>query len=114
MPSIVAGMIVPFEGAIVNIPSGWTLCDGTNGTPDLQDKFIVGAGDTYNPGITGGAINHNHLFTGDGHTHVVEFGDDINAGTDLEFVTDSETTVGLSDSESSLPPYYSLAYIMKL
>ena len=106
-------MIVPFSGSIISIPSGWTLCDGTNGTPDLQDKFIVGAGDTYNPGITGGAINHRHLFTGDGHTHVVEFGDDINAETDLEFSTDSEVIVGLSDSESSLPTYYALAYIMK-
>jgi hypothetical protein len=37
------GVIVMWSGAIANIPSGWVLCDGTNGTPDLRDRFIVGA-----------------------------------------------------------------------
>lgn len=37
------------------IPSGWQLCDGTNSTPDLRDRFIVGAGSTYSAGNTGGA-----------------------------------------------------------
>lgn len=47
--------IIRWSGAIANIPSGWQLCDGTNGTPDLRDRFIIGAGSTYSSGNTGGA-----------------------------------------------------------
>jgi hypothetical protein len=41
---VVSGMIVLWSGASTDIPSGWVLCDGTNGTPDLRDRFIVGGG----------------------------------------------------------------------
>jgi hypothetical protein len=41
--SIPSGVIVLWSGTIANIPSGWYLCNGSNGTPDLRDKFIVGA-----------------------------------------------------------------------
>lgn len=37
------------------IPSGWLLCDGSNNTPDLRDRFIVGSGSSYSIGNTGGA-----------------------------------------------------------
>jgi hypothetical protein len=37
------GCIVMWSGAVNNIPSGWRLCDGTNNTPDLRDKFVIGA-----------------------------------------------------------------------
>lgn len=40
---IQTGMIVMWSGTIANIPTGWVLCDGTNSTPDLRDKFIIGA-----------------------------------------------------------------------
>lgn len=43
------GIIVLWSGAIVDIPSGWHLCDGTQGTPDLRDMFVIGAGDTFAP-----------------------------------------------------------------
>ena len=36
------GIIVAFSGDVTNIPSGWALCDGTNGTPDLRGRFILG------------------------------------------------------------------------
>lgn len=49
------GLISLWYGNIENIPSGWVLCNGQNGTPDLRDKFIVGAGNSYNVGDTGGA-----------------------------------------------------------
>jgi microcystin-dependent protein len=49
------GAIIMWSGAINDIPVGWALCDGTNGTPDLRDRFIVGAGGSYNVGNTGGA-----------------------------------------------------------
>lgn len=41
--SLPKGIITMWSGSIAAIPSGWVLCDGTNGTPDLRDRFIVGA-----------------------------------------------------------------------
>lgn len=59
------GSIVMWSGLIADIPEGWTLCDGSNGAPDLRDKFLVGAGSTYAEGATGGAntvaLTNNHL-----------------------------------------------------
>lgn len=52
--AIPAGAIVVWNGLISSIPTGWSLCNGTNGTPDLRDRFIVGSGSTYSLGDTGG------------------------------------------------------------
>lgn len=66
------GLIAMWSGAINAVPSGWRLCDGTNSTPDLRDRFIVGAGSTYAIGNTGGAntvtLNESQI---PGHTHVI-------------------------------------------
>lgn len=105
-------MIAPWSGAIVNIPSGWSLCDGTNGTPDLRNRFVVGAGDTYDPDDTGGSTPHDHAFTGDGHTHQYIFGNDVNAGTDLSDTTNPTSVTGTTNTDPGLPKYYALAYIM--
>lgn len=80
-----AGAIILWSGSEASIPTGWLLCDGTNGTPNLQDRFVVGAGNSYNPGDTGGANsvtltsnqmpNHTHdgsgltAGPGGGHSH---------------------------------------------
>ena len=45
-------IIVIWSGAVVDIPAGWALCDGNNGTPDLLSKFVVGAGGAMTPGQT--------------------------------------------------------------
>ena len=80
------GGIIMWSGAIANIPNGWTLCDdkGTlNGVvvPDLTDRFVVGAGDTYDVAGTGGykdgqIIQHTHpvssSVTDPGHRHVIQ------------------------------------------
>lgn len=57
---IPTGLIAMWSGAANAIPAGWALCNGLNGTPDLRDRFIVGAGGGYGVGVTGGATTHAH------------------------------------------------------
>jgi hypothetical protein len=68
--TIPAGMISLWYGSLGSIPSGWYLCDGSNGTPDLRDRFIIGAGSSYSVGATGGSSTHT-LTTSEmpSHTH---------------------------------------------
>ena len=71
--TIPIGGIIMWSGSIATIPDDWSLCDGTSGTPNLVDRFIVGAGDTYAVNDTGGADSvslstaqipsHNHSFS---------------------------------------------------
>lgn len=63
-----SGGIIMWSGSVASIPSGWLLCNGTSGTPDLRDRFIVGAGSTYAVGATGGSadaivVSHTHTGT---------------------------------------------------
>lgn len=50
-----AGMILPFSGLLADVPSGWAICDGTNGTPDLRGRFVLGVSATHIKNETGGA-----------------------------------------------------------
>ena len=109
----IPGIIVIWSGSIVNIPTGWVICDGNNGTPDLRNNFVVGAGDTYAVDAAGGSVNHNHAFTGDGHTHELGVGVQLAAGPNFGILTNSANVTGTTDNGSSLPPYYALAFIMK-
>ena len=63
--SVPSGTILPWYGDPNSIPSGFALCNGSNGTPDLRDRFLVGAGSSYNRGATGGAntvtLNTNQI-----------------------------------------------------
>lgn len=77
---IPSGMIALWSGSVASIPSGWYLCNGSNGTPDLRDRFVVGAGSTYSVADTGGSANaivvsHSHTATSTvtdpGHTHLI-------------------------------------------
>ena len=52
--SVPQGTILSWFGQLVNIPSGFAVCDGKNGTPDLRNRFIVGAGDAYKLSDIGG------------------------------------------------------------
>ena len=110
------GMIMLWYGDLGDIPSGWTLCDGTNGTPNLRGQFVRGAWGALAPGSTGGAETHVHNFTGDGHSHDLASGDEIH-DTPPEGIHEHHTSTdpasGTTDSGSTLPPYRALAYIMK-
>ncbi|WP_435135696.1 phage baseplate protein [Formosa sp. A9] len=104
-----------YSGSVASIPTGWQLCDGTNGTPDLRGRFIVGYHSTdtdYNAiGKTGGEKthtltvnempNHNHGgFTNHAgsHTHTMTFKTGSSSGgggTDLQpgtTVNETKTT----------------------
>ena len=80
--AFVSGMIILWSGNTSNIPTGFVLCDGNNGTPNLTDRFVVGAGAAYGPGATGGSSSvtlstsqlpsHNHSFSGSSsHSHTI-------------------------------------------
>ena len=95
------GGIIMWSGTLASIPSGWKLCDGTSGTPDLRDKFIYGWSAGVDPGGTGGATTHTH----DAHTEATVAG--IGGGSGL--LTGPVTHA----VANHLPPYYKLAFIMK-
>ena len=138
----VAGMIIMWSGTVATIPSGWYLCDGTNSTPDLRDKFIIGARQD-DSGVaktnvtdsltqTGGTkdaivVSHTHSVTDPGHQHSVStivlqtVAGGGNASTQFSGtnLTGTATTgisiasTGSSGTNENLPPYYALAFIMK-
>jgi len=135
-----SGCIVLWSGSVASIPSGWYLCNGSNGTPDLRNRFIVGAGSTYAVGGTGGSadaivVSHTHTATDSGHTHsftaIAQAGADGGSGalvggiqntsndgsytgtTGSGTASISVSTTGSSGTNANLPPYYALAYIMK-
>jgi hypothetical protein len=87
--TIASGMIVIWSGSEASIPSGFVLCNGSSGTPDLRGDFVIGAGSTYAVGDTGGSNTistvpaHTHGYSGTsasagGHTHTTNLGTEGN------------------------------------
>ena len=137
--AVPSGCILLWSGSTGSIPATFLLCDGTNGTPDLRDRFIVGAGNTYAVNATGGSadaivVTHNHTLTDPGHFHPPPTGGDgywgsnftgipsgapggaagpyaVNTGNAVTGIT--LASAGTSGTNANLPPYYALAYIMK-
>lgn len=170
------GMIILWSGTTGTIPTGWRLCDGGGGTPDLRNRFVVGAGNSYPVGGTGGtanatlvshshtissssvnAGNHTHTISGTSggggkhshtynkpsgsvqaggssgiappmaisgsttattseignHTHSLS-GSTSQAGSHKHTITSTCGTAGTNGTGKNLPPYYALAYIMRL
>lgn len=111
------GMIMLWHGTVDNIPSGWHLCDGTMGTPDLRGKLARGAGGAYTPGATGGSNTHTHEFRGDGHAHDLKSGTNIanvSPAGNYSYSTQIIPATGITDEGASNPPFHQLCYIMKL
>ena len=163
--SVPIGGIIMWSGSIASIPTGWNLCNGQNNTPDLRNRFVLGAFSdgapaTYPnvpPGATGGSadavvVTHTHTATSNvtdpGHNHVFP-GDDrltrangrggwtdrqtgtfsydaesTNSGNGKIYRTSDQSTgitvltsiisEGESGTGKNLPPYYALAYIMRV
>ena len=121
------GIIAMWYGASNIIPSGWAICDGNNGTPDLRDKFIVGAGNSYSVNATGGEATHKLTVSEmPSHSHSIKrqtgsWGGTytaIEASTDTSSIPESLSgamyETGGGRAHNNLPPYYALCYIMKL
>jgi hypothetical protein len=141
-PAIPTGGIILWSGSTGSVPSGWYLCDGTNGTPDLRNSFIVGAGSTYAVNATGGTadaivVTHTHAATVSDPTHthatspttsyvgtapggapggaapITGSATVLSLASASTGITVSNASAGVSGTNANLPPYYALAYIMK-
>ncbi len=137
------GGIIMWSGSVASIPDGWGLCNGLNGTPDLRNRFIVGAGSTYAIGAAGGEDGvtlteaqmpaHTHgpgSYTGqyktketddgatDGHGAITfwygETGMQWSTEAYVRIIAGVSGSTGTGSSHENRPPYYALAYIMKL
>ena len=108
-----SGMIMLWSGAIVDIPAGWVLCNGGNGTPDLRDRFLLGAGDSFSVDQRGGDVDHYHGVD-ISHGHSLGPGDElIDANGDPALSIADYSDGIISDSKTNAPLYHALAYIMK-
>ena len=108
-----SGVIALWHGLLANIPSGWVLCDGNNDTPDLRGLFVVGANAGVEPGNTGGAVSHLHAVN---IQSGLAGGLRVNPGTsagNASSPSHSHNVSGNTELENHLPPYYSVAFIMK-
>ena len=138
-PAVPTGVILLWSGSLGSIPSGYVLCDGSNSTPDLRDRFVIAAGSNYAVGATGGTadaivVSHTHTatVTDPGHNHTVPYNFAIYTGggssganntfgsvnnpsttTSTTGISVSNASSGTSGTNQNLPPYYALAYIMK-
>ncbi|MCP4705973.1 MAG: tail fiber protein [candidate division Zixibacteria bacterium] len=118
--SFPSGGIIMWSGTLATIPSGWALCNGSNGTPNLTDRFIYGVGTGENPGAFGGTTTHTHYvdpapasIQQSSMTQSVASGGVVDVSH--EYHTHTVDIPGFtSGGGNNLPPFYKLAYIMKL
>ena len=131
------GCIILWSGRQNEIPDGWHLCDGTTGTPDLRDRFVVGAGREYAVNDKGGEKKHQlktsempshyHEYVGDDQLSNIEPGCSTalrrtSTGYDAASSLGSSwyshvyatSSVGSNEPHENRPPYYALCYIMRV
>jgi len=151
IPDIISGSFVPiggivmYSGLVGSLPTNWKVCDGTAGTPDLRDRFIIGSG-TFATGSSGGSATistlnlpaHNHGVTDPGHSHNVVLSGMFNNGDNGSAIvyagqsltgtagprasdpnaavtnTTGITTQNTGSGTAYYPPYYALAYIIRV
>jgi len=94
---IPAGIITMWSGTNADIPTGWVLCDGSNSTPDLRDRFVVGSGSAYTTGNTGGANSVSTSASGS-HNHTGNTGS--TAITEAQLPTHNHTVTIQDDGET--------------
>ena len=141
--AFVTGMILLWYGDTSNIPGGWVLCDGNNSTPDLRDRFVIGAGNNFTAGNTGGSNSvtlstsnlpsHRHFVVsndlgGQNRTNSnVSANNQVRKGTGAGNLYESynlastgsdaaagrSSAVGSGTAFDNKPKYHALCYIMK-
>lgn len=129
------GIITAWSGSITSIPKSWTICDGTNGTPDLRGRFILGYGQgsgltMRNLNTTGGEETHK-LTIAEMPAHTHGYNDwywSENQGQQHNWIGSNKNdhdndpigsdrtsySTGGNGVHNTMPPFYVLAYIMKL
>jgi len=134
------GIIIVWSGFLADIPLGWLLCDGNNGTPDLTEKFLKEVPtNVTNPGATGGVeevtittgnmSSHVHSGSGVNHSHFVAVSDVTTSSTKMvlggdgpdksepttstDKVTPTIQSQGGGGPHNNMPLYYEVAYIQK-
>lgn len=140
--SVPIGIIIMWSGNAAGIPTGWNLCNGTNGTPDLRGKFVYAADVDGHVGATGGTETHLHscpdtAYSDASHNHSVSGTTSSNSATEggatgisttlasashthpFSFNTNAATSshkhsVPDTGEKSTLPAYVLLYYIMKV
>ena len=118
------GSIIMYNGKAEEIPSGWAICDGTNGTPNLIDRFILAS--TYCGGTGGNSQITLTVSQLPPHKHRLKkcwYGKADNAN-DRQVVRWDESVptndqilteeTGLGMPIDIMPPYFRLIYIMKV
>jgi len=135
------GIIIIWTGFLVDIPLGWVLCDGTNGTPDLRDRFARGVETAaIDPGTTGGATtvtlntgnmsSHLHSGTGNNHSHFIRVSDvtddnekmvlggdgpdKTNPVTNMVKAADPIQSQGGGGAHNNLPTFYEVLFIQRI
>lgn len=135
-------IVIMWSGAIQDIPGDWFLCDGQNGTPNLLNRFVVGAGNNYTLESVGGSVDsvvvsHSHtasISTSASHIHTFSVASSLTSLTggpgsrSSSLPTGNQPTTGASNGNhthsstvnpsgesgigKNMPPYLALAYIM--
>jgi microcystin-dependent protein len=129
------GFIGLWSGSINTIPENWVLCNGENNTPDLRDRFVLGAGKSYSVGTAGGEPthtltvdempSHNHPIgwyqasgsrddgstAGGGGVVTEKIDEGWNNGSSGDIKVEVN---GGSQAHNNMPPYYALAYVMRI
>jgi len=112
------GMIILWSGSTATIPSGWILCNGNSGAPNLTDRFVLGAGSTFAVGTTGGSATittanmpaHTHQNNAGGVGGTNATGALVQPGSS----PDATQTGSAGSGTAYYQPYYALAYIYKV
>ena len=138
--TVPVGAILLWSGAVNAIPEGWALCNGQNGTPNLTDRFIVGAGNQYAVNAVGGLASvtltqnqlpsHQHTYK-DGYfaessisssvdgvdnigKNVTGCGDHDQDNNEIPYRNMTTSSSGSGSAFDIRPPYFALCYIMRV